>query len=124
MWGYRMPAYEYLGKAAARLDDVLNLLPARLAALLLICLGPQRRASAGVWWRDAARTPSPNAGQPMAALAGQLGVRLEKRDTYVLNANQRAPDPSDLRCARRLVTAAMVASAALGLLVQSLREHG
>jgi adenosylcobinamide-phosphate synthase len=124
MWGYRTPAYEYLGKAAARLDDALNLLPARVGALLLICLGSNRRASAEVWRRDAARTPSPNAGQSMAAMSGRLGVRLEKRDTYVLNADQAVPSPSDLRRARQAVKVAMVASAALSMVVLELHERG
>jgi adenosylcobinamide-phosphate synthase len=119
MWGYRTPAYEHLGKAAARLDDALNLLPSRLGAVLLILLGSERRAALAVWRRDAAHTPSPNAGQSMAALAGQLGVRLEKRGTYVLNAAGRAPTPTDLARARRLVLAGMLAGAALSLLVRS-----
>ena len=54
----------------------------------------------------------------MAALAGQLGVRLEKRGTYVLNAARRTPAPTDLACARRLVLASMLAGAALSLLVR------
>jgi adenosylcobinamide-phosphate synthase len=119
MWGYRTPEHEHLGKAAARLDDVLNLLPARLAALLLMCVGDRRRASVDVWQRDAGRTPSPNAGQSMGAVAGQLGVRLEKRDTYVLNAAARDPVAEDVARARRLVLAAMFASAALCLLLRA-----
>jgi len=115
--------YEELGKAVARLDDALNLLPARLGAVLLIGLGHNPRASASVWRRDAGRTPSPNAGQSMAAIAGQLGVRLEKRDAYVLNAAQREPNSRDVRRARRLVQTAMVASAALGLLLRGLLAH-
>ncbi len=121
MWGYRTSAYESLGKGAARLDDVLNLLPARLGALLLICLGARRDEAVSAWRRDARRTPSPNAGQSMAAIAGQLGVRLEKRETYVLNASGRVPVPSDVRAARGLVAAAMLASAMLSLLVWGVR---
>ena len=124
MWGYRTPAYEYLGKAAARLDDALNLVPARIGALLLICLGSHRCAALDVWRRDATATPSPNAGQPMAAMAGQLGVRLEKRETYVLNADRPVPSASDLRRARQAVQVAMVVSAALTLIVRGVRERG
>jgi adenosylcobinamide-phosphate synthase len=87
--------------------------------MLLILLGSERRAALVVWRRDAAHTPSPNAGQSMAALAGQLGVRLEKRGTYVLNAAGRTPAPTDLACARRLVLAGMLAGAALSLLVRT-----
>ena len=123
MWGYRSPAYAYLGKVAARLDDALNLLPARVGALLLICVGARWRDAVSTWHRDARLTASPNAGQSMAAIAGQLGVRLEKRDAYVLNASRRVPDPTDLNAARRLVLAAMFASAALGVLVRAWLAH-
>jgi adenosylcobinamide-phosphate synthase len=123
MWGYHSPAYEHLGKAAARLDDALNLLPARVGALLLVALGSCWRDSASVWRRDASRTPSPNAGQSMSAMAGQLGVRLEKPATYVLNADERAPTASDLQRARRLVTMAMLVSAVACVVVRGVREH-
>jgi adenosylcobinamide-phosphate synthase len=92
MWGYHTSAYEHLGKAAARLDDALNWLPARLGALLLICLGAHQRRSFSVWRRDAGETPSPNAGQSMAAMAGQLGVRPASRRHTL--ADSRLHDPS------------------------------
>ncbi|MBV9324416.1 MAG: cobalamin biosynthesis protein CobD [Chloroflexi bacterium] len=123
MWGYRTPAYVHLGKAAARLDDALNLLPARIGALLLIGLGRRRRESIAVWRRDAARTPSPNAGQSMAAIAGQLGVRLEKPDTYVLNAVRCEPTAADLQRARKLVMSAMLVSAALSLVLRGVQAR-
>src|SRR5260370_19243597 len=63
--------YEYLGKAAAWLDDVLNALPARLTALLIIALAPlfggNRLKAWRTWQRDARRTASPNSGHPLAA---------------------------------------------------------
>src|SRR5262249_11437966 len=68
------------GEAAARLDDAANLVPARLTAALLVVASALVGASASgalrAWWRDGARTESPNAGRPMAAMAGALGVRL------------------------------------------------
>ena len=75
--------YEYLGKAAARLDDLVNLVPARLTALLLtlgsVVLPGQRAGRAWrIMWRDHARTASPNAGWTMSGMAGALGVELEK----------------------------------------------
>jgi adenosylcobinamide-phosphate synthase len=80
--------FEYLGKTAARLDDLLNLVPARLTALLLalaaLALRLPVRRGVSIWRRDARRTESPNAGHPMAMAAGLLGVRLDKRDAYVL----------------------------------------
>jgi adenosylcobinamide-phosphate synthase len=80
--------YEYVGKAAARLDDVLNLLPSRLTALLIVCCAPfyagDYRRAWSIWRRDAHKTESPNAGQPMAACAGALSVQLEKVGAYIL----------------------------------------
>jgi adenosylcobinamide-phosphate synthase len=80
--------YEYLGKAAARLDDVLNFIPARLTAALLLSAGWLRgrktRAGWSIWRRDAHTTESPNAGRPMAVMAGLLGVQLEKVGHYRL----------------------------------------
>lgn len=99
--------YEYLGKFAARLDDLLNLIPARLTALLLWLTGgllgmPLVRA-ARVARADHARTESPNAGWPMAMAAGLLGVRLDKRDAYALGSELAEPDTAALRGALRLL---------------------
>lgn len=111
MVGYR-GRYEYLGKFAARLDDLLNLLPARLTALLLwfaaLPLGLALRRGLAVCLRDRHRTESPNAGWPMAMAAGLLGVRLDKRDAYVLGAELARPDA---RAVRR--TIALVRSSGL-----------
>jgi adenosylcobinamide-phosphate synthase len=80
--------YEYLGKVSARLDDALNFVPARLTALLLLFAGWVRgrriRSGWSVWRRDAHLTESPNAGRPMAVMAGLLGVQLEKVGHYRL----------------------------------------
>jgi adenosylcobinamide-phosphate synthase len=88
MLGYREGALEWFGKAAARLDDALNFVPARLAALgLVAAAGVAGAAPRGAWrvmWRDARRTASPDAGWTMAAMAGALGVRLEKPGAYRL----------------------------------------
>jgi adenosylcobinamide-phosphate synthase len=87
MIGYR-GRYEHLGKAAARLDDALNLVPARITAALLLAAGwfsgRNVRQAWRVFRRDGARTESPNAGRLMAAMAGLLCVQLEKRGHYRL----------------------------------------
>jgi adenosylcobinamide-phosphate synthase len=75
MWGYRTPHYERFGWAAARIDDVLNYVPARLTALTYAVLGDCRRALR-CWRRQAEHWDSPNAGPVMAAGAGALGVKL------------------------------------------------
>jgi adenosylcobinamide-phosphate synthase len=123
VWGHRTPEYEWLGKVPARLDDVLNWIPARLGALLLVCLGPNSRRALEVYWRDSRRTSSPNAGQVMAACAGQLGVRLEKSGHYVLDAEAREPVAADIAAARRLVGRAMVFAALWTIAVVWLRQR-
>jgi len=111
--------YEYLGKIPARLDDVLNLIPARLSALLIVAAAGVVGADAWQAWRalcrDHTQTESSNAGYPMSAIAGALGIRLEKVDHYCLNDGGRAPQPEDIVRAERVV--ALVLAMAVGLYV-------
>ncbi len=99
--------YEYLGKAAARLDDVLNAVPSRLTALLIIALAPlfggNRLKAWQIWRRDARRTASPNAGHPMAAAAGALGLQLEKVGHYRLGDDDKIITTSSVRRAEQMV---------------------
>ncbi|GAC1463757.1 MAG: adenosylcobinamide-phosphate synthase CbiB [Ktedonobacteraceae bacterium] len=99
--------YEYLGKPAAHLDDVLNRLPALLTALLIsICAplyGGDPRRALRTWLRDARKTASPNAGQPMSAAAGALGIQLEKVDHYILGDSEKSITPDDIGRAERMV---------------------
>lgn len=106
MWGYR-DHREWSGKWAARFDDVLNLIPARLTALALWCVGPRPRATslAGLG-AEARKTPSPNSGWPMAALALVSGLRFGKPGVYVLNPSGRVPISADLPGAVRRCTRA------------------
>jgi adenosylcobinamide-phosphate synthase len=95
MIGYREGMLERLGGASARLDDLLNFVPARLAALAVVAgarIGGESGSRAwAVWRRDGDSTSSPNAGQTMSAMAGALGVTLEKRGHYRLGDGP-APD--------------------------------
>ena len=100
MIGYR-GEYEYLGKVSARLDDVVNFIPARLTAALLAtgglflpgqCAGQAWR----IMWRDHGRTASPNAGWTMSGMAGALGVELEKEGHYRLGDATRTLEPADI----------------------------
>jgi adenosylcobinamide-phosphate synthase len=88
MWGYRTPRYERFGKMAARLDDLVNLGPARIAAAALVAgaalAGEDAAGAARVAWRHGGRPASPNAGWPMAAMGGALGVTLTKPGAYRL----------------------------------------
>jgi adenosylcobinamide-phosphate synthase len=115
MWGYRGEregrVWEWAGKWAARADDVLSWLPARITALLLgLCSLPlRRRAGVGATRREARRTPSPNSGWPMAAMALCLGVRLGKPDAYTLNAAGREPMAADTARAVQLAARVVIA---------------
>jgi adenosylcobinamide-phosphate synthase len=129
MIGHRSPRYARFGWAAARLDDLANLAPARLTALLTVALAnraprgtPAQSGSRAlrVWVRDGGRHPSPNSGQCEAAMAGALGVRLGGRNVYQGRVEERpvlgdgrAPDALDVRRAARLSAAVGVAALAL-----------
>jgi adenosylcobinamide-phosphate synthase len=82
MIGYKTGRYFYFGKVAARLDDVANYLPARLTALLIIALAGDRRRAWQCCLRDGGKLESPNAGFPIAAMAGALGVVLGGDASY------------------------------------------
>jgi adenosylcobinamide-phosphate synthase len=105
MIGHYEHPYRYLGRAAARLDDVVNFVPARLTALAIIGAAFLTRGNGRQAWtvfrRDRGQHPSPNAGQCEAAMAGALGVRLGGMNYY---GGEPAPKPLlgfDGRCATR-----------------------
>ena len=102
MWGYPgvraldgvARDWQWAGKWAARADDVLGWVPARITAAL-IALPAGHTAGPGRLWVEAARTPSPNGGWPMAAMALALRVQLRKPGIYTLNPEGRTPEPAD-----------------------------
>jgi adenosylcobinamide-phosphate synthase len=121
MIGYRRDELEHLGRATARTDDAANYVPARLAAAALVAGAALARESpagaARAVRRDGRRTESPNAGLTMAAMAGALGVTLEKRGHYRLGDGP-APDLAAIDRAMRVArwtSALCVGLAALAL---------
>ncbi|WP_086008935.1 cobalamin biosynthesis protein [Nocardia brevicatena] len=124
MVGYRSARYRRFGWAAARVDDLANLVPARITGLLTAAMAPLvggRLADAvRAWRRDAGRHPSPNAGVVEAATAGALGVRLGGRTEYRHGVEQRPilgtggpPTVDDLQRAVRLSESVQVAAVVL-----------
>ena len=94
MLGYKNDKYLYFGRAAARLDDVLNYIPARITGILLVLAAGILRLDMKNAWRimrrDAAQHPSPNGGFPEAATAGALGIRLGGMNSYFGKPHFRA----------------------------------
>ena len=119
MVGYR-GRYEYLGKASARLDDLVNLIPARAAAgLLWLSIAALPQMSGRRAWRimlaHRKRTESPNAGWTMAPMAGGLGVTLEKVGHYRLGDPAPEPAAHHIPRANRALCAAAALAAALAI---------
>ncbi|HTC15547.1 MAG TPA: adenosylcobinamide-phosphate synthase CbiB [Steroidobacteraceae bacterium] len=113
VWGYR-GQWEWAGKWAARADDVLSYVPARLTAVLLALAGG--RSLTGIA-AAAAVTPSPNSGWPMAMLARILGVRLSKPGVYVLNPEGGSADAIHMFDAAQICAHAAIFAIALSVAV-------
>ena len=114
MWGYRNARYQNFGWAAARLDDALNYIPARLTALSYAIVG-QRQIALRCWKTQGANWKSPNAGPVMAAGAGSLGVSLGGAAWYHGKLEQRPilgegrdPDAHDIDRAIVLIQRVLV----------------
>ena len=135
MIGHADERYLYFGKAAARLDDVANYLPARITAFaLMLAAGVNRKTSFGsalqTWYRDRGKHKSPNAGQPESAMAGALRVRLGGENTYqgerivapLLGAEFEPPKIRQTTQALRLVTAVSLLTATVAIAICSFRR--
>ncbi|MFD4459954.1 cobalamin biosynthesis protein [Nocardia sp. NPDC058480] len=132
MIGYRNERYENFGWAAARTDDIANLIPARVTGLLTAALAPlvggTPMASFRAWRRDAAKHPSPNAGVVEASMAGALGIRLGGLTQYRYGTELRptlgdgpAPTVADLRRAVRMSAAVQVGAVVLAGVIAAVR---
>lgn len=130
MIGYRSARYSRFGWSAARTDDLVNLVPARLTAALTVGLAPlvggSPAAALRTWWHDSGGHPSPNAGPVEASAAGALGITLGGTTRYTYGVEERprlgagrVPAPTDLlrtvRLSRLLGMASALLSAGLAL---------
>src|SRR5579864_619253 len=127
MIGHRDIRHEAFGWASARIDDLVNLVPARLTGLLFVLPAPRRSEAMACMLRDARRHRSINAGWPEAAMAGALGVRLSGPRVYHgviadepwLNEAGRDPHAADIAQALTIYARAMILLAG-GLVVLAL----
>lgn len=116
MIGHKSVRYLEFGWASARIDDLVNLIPARLTGLVFALVSGRVRASLACMWRDARQHRSPNAGWPEAAVAGALAVRLSGPRSYGaevtqepwVNAGAADPTAADLRRGLALYARGMV----------------
>ncbi len=134
MVGYKNSKYIDFGRFAARLDDVLNFIPSRLTALIMVfasrLIGLDGGNAYKIWRRDRLKHPSPNSGQTEAAMAGALGVELAGDTSYfgtvhkkpVIGDRLRPIEPEDIRRANRLMYLtsflSLVLAVAFGILVE------
>jgi adenosylcobinamide-phosphate synthase len=135
MIGHRSPRYSEFGWAAARLDDVMNYLPARMTGLLVAACAPvvggSARTSLGAWRTDAASHPSPNAGVVEAAFAGALDVSLGGPTQYAHGlelrpalGDGRSPGVDDLRRSVALSRAVIAVATVVAVMVSAVGRSG
>lgn len=133
--GHADARYFYFGKAAARLDDAANYIPARLTALGIVAAScfisdadPQQAWK--TWMRDGAKHKSPNAGQPESAMAGALGARLGGNNTYagelvpaqLIGEEFAPPARKHARAAIRVVSVVALLGIGFGVLLTALGQ--
>ena len=127
MIGHRTVRHEAFGWASARIDDLANLVPARMTAVLLACVSGAPRRVLRIVFRDARHHRSPNAGWPEAAMAGALHVKLSGPRIYAghaglsgdpfLNPNGSDPGAADIEAGLRVYRRAMILAAVLLVLL-------
>jgi adenosylcobinamide-phosphate synthase len=135
MIGHPEPPYRYFGRAAARLDDVANWIPARLTALAIAAAAGLHSLDAGsalrIWRRDGSKHASPNAGQSEAAISGALGVRLGGVNSYdgrqhvspILGAEGRGATLRDAKSAWSLVAVVSLLAFGAALATMAFRSR-
>ena len=131
MLGYKNDKYRYFGTCAARVDDVVNFIPARLSAWLMVgaagILGMDMAGAARIHLRDRRNHASPNSAQTESACAGALGLQLAGNAYYfgklyekpTIGDVKRQIEPKDIRRANRLMygTAVLMVIVGVGVLI-------
>jgi adenosylcobinamide-phosphate synthase len=130
MIGHTDERYFFFGKVAARLDDAVNFLPARLTALGITAVasmveGASSKTALDTWFRDGMKHKSPNAGQPESAMSGALQVRLggenfydgKSAETSFIGERFGRPSAPEAKQAIRIVAIVSVLGAVAALLL-------
>ena len=132
MVGYKNERYLHFGRAAAKLDDIANFLPSRIAALLWVAAaaltGNDARSAWCIWRRDRRNHASPNSAQTESACAGALNVQLAGPAYYfgqyypkpTIGDAVRPIEPEDIRRANRMMYAESLLALALGLVIRGI----
>ena len=132
MVGYKNERYLHFGRAAAKLDDIANFLPSRIAALLWVAAaaltGNDARSAWRIWRRDRRNHASPNSAQTESACAGALNVQLAGPAYYfgeyypkpTIGDAVRPIEPEDIRRADRMMYAESLLALALGLVIRGI----
>ena len=115
--GFKNEEFKEVGYFPAKADDVINYVPARISAILIAICSGNFRSTLKVWKEYRAVTESPNAGHPMAAMAGALGVWLEKIGHYKINEGRRDPSGKDVKVSVKIVTCSTVLSLIISILI-------
>ena len=106
MLGYKNDELANIGYVPAKLDDILNYIPARISGILVVVsaflLSLDWKNSFNVMMRDARKCPSPNSGYTMASTAGALNIQLIKKDTYILGDDNKVIVADDISDAVKL----------------------
>lgn len=130
MVGYKNEKYLYFGRAAAKLDDIVNYLPSRIAALLWILASPfsggNPKNAWRIWRRDRHNHASPNSAQMESACAGSLGIKLAGPASYFgkpvekpyIGDDLRQIEPEDILRANRIMATASVLGLVIGLAIR------
>lgn len=131
MVGYKNDRYRYFGTAAAKLDDALNFIPARISGILMVLMagvcGLDARSARKIFLRDRLNHASPNSAQTEAAMAGALGVQLAGDACYfgklvkkkTIGDPGRRVEAEDIRRANRLMLASSAAAAGIFLILRT-----
>lgn len=121
MVGYDNEKYHYIGWFPAKIDDILNYIPARFTGYMVVIasfiLKLDYKNSYKILKRDALRTPSPNSGFTMSAVAGALNIQLEKKDTYILGDKTKKLTLNDIDLSIKLTRMTIIVSTIILILI-------